>query len=65
MSDAQFILVLILLAGNALLNWMRFVVAWHANKRDFNKFAMSIDRFMDGDEKVRAKLLKLESNLRG
>jgi hypothetical protein len=60
MSDVQFFLLLLLLAGNTLLQWMRFAVAWHANKRDFNKFAMDIDRFMDGDETVRAKLLNLE-----
>lgn len=63
MDSLQFTLIFLLLALNALLSWMRFAVDWHANKRNFNQFAMDLDRFMDGDEKVRAKLLKLEKNL--
>lgn len=63
MDAVQFFLLFSLLALSTLFNWMQLVIAWHSNKRQFNKFAMDLDRLMDGDDAVRTKLLNLEKKM--
>lgn len=64
MDPVFLVLFLILLTANCVLSWMRFVIERAAYRANFNQFAMNLDRFLDGDEKVRAKLLQTEAKLR-
>ncbi len=65
MDSLQFLILTVLLSGNTLLQWMRFVIEKARFKLLFNHYSMDLDRFMDGDEKVREKLAKFESKMNG